>query len=142
MVNFLFHIAVFIIAFLFSAFCANLWLIYVSNCYSCISHDHDKLSYLGLKICKFLPTHTDPALLFFHKSLRCATSNSSKNLRCPSAILSMLEYHPPRVRPLFRKQRFSIKSKKFWKGTHLKASQLVLQPCTVRSASFITLLLH
>ena len=44
----------------------------------------------GSKLQIFTLAHTDPALLFCHKSLRCATNNSTKNLGCASAILSIL----------------------------------------------------
>ena len=43
------------------------------------------------KLQMFTLKHTDPALLFSRKSLRCATNNSTKNLGCASAILSIEE---------------------------------------------------
>ena len=84
--------SVFRMALLFFCFFAQIFGQSMHLRCSYVSRDHDHLSYGGggsnLQI--FTLANTDPALLFCRKSLRCATNNSTKNLGCASAILSIL----------------------------------------------------
>ena len=80
-------ISVFIIALLFFPFCSNLLSVYAALVYPVTMIGRA----IGAQSCKFSRLHKQILLCCFCcKSLRCATSNTTKNVACACATLSIL----------------------------------------------------